>query len=60
MSFGTHVHVCTTQYDFIVNRFTAIACKISGLKGSHTRLQTVYFPIRRRKLLAFDENPFTC
>ena len=27
------------------NLFTALACKISGLKDARTRQQTVYFPV---------------
>ena len=38
-------HVLTMKW--YINPFTAPACKVSGLKSTPRRLQTVYFPVLR-------------
>ena len=45
-----------------INPFTALACKISGLKGARRHLQTAYFRVYNPSTfnaMRFDEKPFT-
>ena len=34
------------QLQSVINPFSALACKLSGLKSEHTSRQTEYFPVR--------------